>query len=83
MIEATTAAASRYGTSTSASHLIAGHNTLHQNLESKIAEFTGAEKAILFSTGYMANLAVPDTFLKPQRSLNPRPFKPRFDHRRR
>ena len=63
MIEAATAAASRYGTSTSASHLIAGHNTLHEDLEGKIAEFTGAEKAILFSTGYMANLAVPDTFL--------------------
>ena len=63
MIEAATAAAARYGTSASASHLIAGHNTLHNNLETKIAEFTGAEKAILFSTGYMANLAVPDTFL--------------------
>ena len=63
MIDAATAAASRYGTSTSASHLIAGHNSLHQNLEGKIAEFAGAEKAILFSTGYMANLAVPDTFL--------------------
>jgi len=63
LIEAATAAAARYGTSTSASHLIAGHNTLHAELEESLAKFTGAEKAILFSTGYMANLAVPDTLL--------------------
>jgi len=63
LIEAATAAAEKYGTSTSASHLIAGHNTLHAELEDNIADFTGAEKAILFSTGYMANLAVPDTLL--------------------
>lgn len=63
LIAAATDATQKYGTSTSASHLIAGHNTLHANLQQTIAEFTGAEKAILFSTGYMANLAVPDTLL--------------------
>lgn len=63
LIDAATGAAQKFGTSTSASHLIAGHTCLHGELEAKIAEFTGAEKAILFSTGYMANLAVPDTLL--------------------
>ena len=63
MVNAATDAAAKYGTSTSASHLIAGHNALHEKLEKEIANFTGAEKANLFSTGYMANLAVPDTLL--------------------
>jgi 8-amino-7-oxononanoate synthase len=63
MIEAATVGSQDYGTSTSASHLIAGHTSLHAELEKTIANFTGAEKAILFSTGYMANLAVPDTLL--------------------
>ena len=63
MVNAATDATAKYGTSTSASHLIAGHNALHEKLEKEIANFTGAEKANLFSTGYMANLAVPDTLL--------------------
>ena len=35
----------------------------HHRLENEAAEFVGAEKAIVFSTGYMANLAIPQTFL--------------------
>ncbi|MCP4777430.1 MAG: 8-amino-7-oxononanoate synthase [Planctomycetaceae bacterium] len=52
------------GTGAAASHLICGHQDIHQQLENELAAFVGAEKAIAFSTGYMANLAVPQTFLE-------------------
>ncbi len=63
LIAAATDAVKQFGTSPSASHLIVGHTALHDQLENAIAEFVGAEKVILFSTGYMANLAVPGTML--------------------
>ena len=63
MIRSANDATLRWGVGASASHLITGHNELHQSLESAIAQLVGAERAILFSTGYMANLAVPTTFL--------------------
>ncbi|MEB2310063.1 MAG: 8-amino-7-oxononanoate synthase [Candidatus Brocadiaceae bacterium] len=46
----------KYGWGTGASRLISGNMLLHQALEKKIAEFKGTEAAILFPTGYMANL---------------------------
>lgn len=51
-------AASIAGVGSGASHLVCGHNSYHQRLELALAEFTGRERAILFSTGYMANLGV-------------------------
>lgn len=51
------------GTGSGASHLVCGHMDQHHRLENEAAEFVGAEKAIVFSTGYMANLAIPQTFL--------------------
>jgi len=51
------------GFGSGASHLVCGHLDEHHQLEQEIAGFVGAEKAIVFSTGYMANLAVPQTFL--------------------
>jgi 8-amino-7-oxononanoate synthase len=53
----------QYGTGSGASHLVCGHQTPHHELELKLARFVGAESALVFSTGYMANLAVPQTFL--------------------
>lgn len=41
-----------------ASHLICGHNQAHQQLEERLALFTGRSAALLFSTGYMANMGV-------------------------
>ena len=41
-----------------ASHLVTGHSAAHHELEQKLAEFTGLPAALLFSTGYMANLGV-------------------------
>ena len=52
------AAAERCGTGAGASHLISGHGPEHERLEQELAQFTGREAALLFSTGYMANLAV-------------------------
>jgi 8-amino-7-oxononanoate synthase len=50
-------ASSACGVGTGASHLISGHGREHALLEAELAEFTGRERALLFSTGYMANLA--------------------------
>lgn len=46
----------QFGWGTGASRLVSGNMTLHQELEKKIAEFKGTEAALLFPTGYMANL---------------------------
>ena len=48
----------RYGVGSGAAHLINGHSHAHHALEEELAEFTGRERALLFSTGYMANLGV-------------------------
>jgi 8-amino-7-oxononanoate synthase len=52
------AAAEQYGTGSGASHLLGGHSFPHQQLEEQLAAFTGRDRALLFSTGYMANLGV-------------------------
>ncbi|MGB2154733.1 MAG: 8-amino-7-oxononanoate synthase [Porticoccaceae bacterium] len=48
----------QYGAGSGASHLISGHSIAHQQLEEQLAEFTGRPRALLFSTGYMANMGV-------------------------
>jgi 8-amino-7-oxononanoate synthase len=47
-----------YGVGSGASSLINGHMMPHAALERRLAEFTGMERALLFSTGYMANLGI-------------------------
>ncbi|RJG12327.1 8-amino-7-oxononanoate synthase [Pseudomonas cavernicola] len=56
VIAAWRAGAARWGVGGGASHLVIGHSTPHHELEEALAEFTGRPKALLFSTGYMANL---------------------------
>ena len=51
-------AASDWGVGSGASHLVCGHQRPHQDLEEALAAHTGRERALLFSTGYMANLGV-------------------------
>lgn len=58
VIAAFTAGARRYGVGAGASHLISGHTRAHHMLEEELAAFVGSERALLFSTGYMANLGV-------------------------
>ncbi|GAC1456801.1 MAG: 8-amino-7-oxononanoate synthase [Steroidobacteraceae bacterium] len=50
--------AARVGAGSGASHLVSGHGHEHAQLEAELAAFTGRERALLFSSGYMANLAV-------------------------
>lgn len=50
--------ADRYGAGSGAAHLVTGHSHAHHALEEELAAFTGRERALLFSTGYMANLGV-------------------------
>ncbi|MFC3115856.1 8-amino-7-oxononanoate synthase [Cellvibrio fontiphilus] len=56
VIAALQTAASYYGVGSGASHLVAGHSSEHHALEEELAAFTGRERALLFSTGYMANM---------------------------
>ena len=48
--------ADKYGVGSGASHLVTGHQRPHHALEEALAEFTDRPRALLFSTGYMANL---------------------------
>mgnify|MGYP003637313485 CR=1 FL=1 len=56
VIEAFTDGARRWGVGGGASHLVVGHSTPHHELEEALAEFTGRPRALLMSSGYMANL---------------------------
>jgi len=58
LIAAMQQGAAEAGVGAGASHLITGHHQLHQELEVALAAFVGLPAALLFSTGYMANLAV-------------------------
>ncbi|SUD38256.1 8-amino-7-oxononanoate synthase [Ectopseudomonas mendocina] len=58
VIRALQQGAEKWGVGGGASHLVIGHSTPHHELEEALAAFTGRPRALLFSTGYMANLAV-------------------------
>ena len=63
VVEAFVVAARRWGVGSGGSHLVCGHSREHHALEDELAEFTGRERALLFSTGYMANLAAVTTLV--------------------
>lgn len=63
LVEALTRAAGRGGVGASAAHLLGGHRAEHAELELALAQWTGRERALLFSTGYMANLGVMQSLL--------------------
>ena len=58
LVEALVAAAGRWGVGATAAHLLGGHRDEHAALEEELAAWTGRERALLFSTGYLANLGV-------------------------
>jgi 8-amino-7-oxononanoate synthase len=55
--------AEKYGVGSGSAHLINGHSQLHHDCEQRLAEFTGRDRALLFSNGYMANLAIASALL--------------------
>ncbi|MBW9331985.1 8-amino-7-oxononanoate synthase [Herbaspirillum sp. RU 5E] len=58
LIDAATDALQRYGMGAGASPLISGHSRAHESLESELAAFVGTPSALVFGSGYMANLGV-------------------------
>ena len=54
----------RYGVGSGAAHLVNGHTRAHHALEDELAAFTGYPRALLFSTGYMANLGLAQALLR-------------------
>lgn len=58
LIAAMQAAAGNSGVGSGASNLITGHHRYHDTLEKQLADFVGMPAALLFSTGYMANIGV-------------------------
>ncbi|MBM4087847.1 MAG: aminotransferase class I/II-fold pyridoxal phosphate-dependent enzyme [Planctomycetes bacterium] len=55
----------RFGTGHHGVRLLAGTTTVHRNLEKKLADFVGAEDAIVYSSGYVTNLATISTLVGP------------------
>jgi len=58
VIESLKAGVTRYGVGSGSAHLVCGHSDAHHALEEEIAAWTGRDRALLFSTGYMANIGV-------------------------
>ena len=61
LIAALSEGAQRFGVGSGASHLISGHQTIHDVLEEKLAQTQALSipnaKALFFSTGYLANIS--------------------------
>lgn len=58
LIEAAKDAAERFGTSSSASRLLTGDTDMHHELEENMAKFKNKESALVFNTGYQANVGI-------------------------
>jgi 8-amino-7-oxononanoate synthase len=56
VVQAAVEAAARHGVGQGASHLLSGHSVLHERLESALAQFLEMPRALLFSSGYQANI---------------------------
>lgn len=63
LVAALQRAAGELGVGSTSAHLICGHRREHAELEAALAAWTGRERALLFSTGYMANLGIQQALL--------------------
>ncbi|MEZ5562111.1 MAG: 8-amino-7-oxononanoate synthase [Gammaproteobacteria bacterium] len=66
----------RWGVGSGASHLVSGHTTAHAELETALAEFTGRPRALLFGSGYAANVGTLSALLGPRDHV----FEDRLNH---
>jgi 8-amino-7-oxononanoate synthase len=69
LIEAMQQGARQFGAGSGAAHLITGHMAPHHALEEELADFLQRPRALLFSTGYMANLGVISALVGPGDSV--------------
>ena len=58
VVEAAMRALKRYGLGAAASHMVSGHMRAHHELEEKLADYLGLPKALLFSSGFAANVGI-------------------------
>lgn len=65
LIDAFRQGAQRYGVGSGASALVTGHCRAHEALQEELADFVGRDAALLFATGYMANLGVINALTAP------------------
>ncbi|HLE24324.1 MAG TPA: 8-amino-7-oxononanoate synthase [Thermodesulfobacteriota bacterium] len=63
--EAARRALEKYGTGSGGSRLVSGSTDLHRKLEERIAAFKKTEAAILFSSGYLANVGTISALVRP------------------
>jgi len=67
---------SDYGVGSGAAHLVSGHSRAHHELEEALADYTGRSRALLFSTGYMANLGIVNALINKGDSV----FQDKLNH---
>jgi 8-amino-7-oxononanoate synthase len=65
-----------FGAGSGASHLVSGHSLPHHALEAELAAFTGRSRALVFSSGYMANVGILTALLGKQDQV----FEDRLNH---
>jgi len=66
IVEAAVEAALRHGVGQGASHLLSGHSTVHDRLEAALAQFLEMPRALLFSSGYQANIGAVTALAGPE-----------------
>jgi len=66
----------RFGVGSGAAHLITGHSQAHAALEEELADFVGCPRALVFSTGYMANMGIIDALMDDRSTV----FEDRLNH---
>jgi 8-amino-7-oxononanoate synthase len=66
----------RWGVGSGASHLVSGHTAAHQELEAALADFTGRPRALLFGSGYAANVGTISALLGQRDQV----FEDRLNH---
>lgn len=76
IVEALCEGARRWGAGAGASHLVSGHHRVHEELEQRLAAFVGLPRALLFSSGYLANLSIVTALATPSCEV----FADRLNH---